>query len=140
MDSCHYGQSNRTLSFLALSGPVLRSAVLEDCVLCQEAISSSEVAAKAREGHFEGQITHKQPPESLNDGLIFLEAGQTDDRSCGVNCAAGSPQILQIGCLMRPATLALPAKLLSPSFAGSTTVGAVGRFVCLSQDSECLCL
>lgn len=33
----------------------MRSAVLEDCVLCQETISSSEVAAKAREGQFEGQ-------------------------------------------------------------------------------------
>lgn len=37
------------------AGPVLRSAVLEDCTLCQETISSSEVAAKACEGQFEGQ-------------------------------------------------------------------------------------
>lgn len=37
------------------AGPVLRSAVLEDCALCQETISSSELAAKAREGQFEGQ-------------------------------------------------------------------------------------
>lgn len=36
-------------------GPVLRSAVLEDCALCQETISSSELAAKARDGQFEGQ-------------------------------------------------------------------------------------
>lgn len=69
MDSCHYSQSHRTrnlslLSLCRLTGPVLRSAVLEDCVLCQEAISSSEVAAKAREGQFEGQIAHKQPPQS----------------------------------------------------------------------------
>lgn len=69
MASCHLSQSHRTLFFLVFffscgcsTGPVLRSAVLEDCVLCQEAISSSEVAAKAREGQFEGQITHKHPP------------------------------------------------------------------------------
>lgn len=37
------------------AGPVLRSAVLEDCALCQETVSSSEVAAKACEGQFEGQ-------------------------------------------------------------------------------------
>lgn len=60
-------KSHRTLFSLFFffgcsTGPVLRSAVLEDCVLCQEAISSSEVAAKAREGQFEGQITHKHPP------------------------------------------------------------------------------
>ncbi|CAG10559.1 unnamed protein product, partial [Tetraodon nigroviridis] len=36
-------------------------AVLEDCVLCQEAISSSEVAAKAREGQFE------DPPDWVPD-------------------------------------------------------------------------
>ncbi|XP_011615717.2 lateral signaling target protein 2 homolog isoform X2 [Takifugu rubripes] len=42
-------------------GPVLRSAVLEDCLLCQEAISSSEVAAKAREGQFE------DPPDWVPD-------------------------------------------------------------------------
>lgn len=38
----------------------MRSAVLEDCALCQETISSSELAAKAREGQFEGQQIHKQ--------------------------------------------------------------------------------
>nr|XP_046268068.1 lateral signaling target protein 2 homolog isoform X2 [Scatophagus argus] len=42
-------------------GPVLRSAVLEDCALCQETISSSEVAAKAREGQFE------DPPDWVPD-------------------------------------------------------------------------
>nr|XP_033806537.1 lateral signaling target protein 2 homolog isoform X2 [Geotrypetes seraphini] len=31
----------------------LRSAVLEDCALCQETISSSELVAKARDGEFE---------------------------------------------------------------------------------------
>lgn len=36
------------------SGPCLGSAVLEDCALCQETIPSSELAAKAREGQFEG--------------------------------------------------------------------------------------
>lgn len=42
------------------AGPVLRSAALEDCALCQETISSSELAAKAREGQFEGQHIHRQ--------------------------------------------------------------------------------
>ncbi|KAM6912865.1 lateral signaling target protein 2 homolog isoform 2-T2 [Xenentodon cancila] len=42
-------------------GPVLRSAVLEDCALCQETVSSSELAAKAREGRFE------DPPEWVPD-------------------------------------------------------------------------
>ncbi|XP_068195003.1 lateral signaling target protein 2 homolog isoform X2 [Antennarius striatus] len=41
--------------------PVLRSAVLEDCALCQETISSSEMAAKAREGQFE------DPPDWVPD-------------------------------------------------------------------------
>ncbi|XP_061651417.1 lateral signaling target protein 2 homolog isoform X6 [Phyllopteryx taeniolatus] len=45
------------------AGPVLRSAVLEDCALCQETISSSELAAKAREGHFE------DPPDWVPDEL-----------------------------------------------------------------------
>ncbi|XP_029448101.1 lateral signaling target protein 2 homolog isoform X2 [Rhinatrema bivittatum] len=39
----------------------LRSAVLEDCALCQETISSSELAAKARDGEFE------DPPEWVPD-------------------------------------------------------------------------
>ncbi|MEQ2182677.1 hypothetical protein GOODEAATRI_024693, partial [Goodea atripinnis] len=34
-------------------------SVLEDCALCQETISSSELAAKAREGQFEGQQIHR---------------------------------------------------------------------------------
>ncbi|XP_059209414.1 lateral signaling target protein 2 homolog isoform X2 [Centropristis striata] len=42
-------------------GPVLRSAVLEDCALCQETITSSELAAKAREGQFE------DPPDWVPD-------------------------------------------------------------------------
>ncbi|XP_034051075.1 lateral signaling target protein 2 homolog isoform X2 [Thalassophryne amazonica] len=42
-------------------GPVLRSAMLENCALCQEAIPSSELAAKAREGQFE------DPPEWVPD-------------------------------------------------------------------------
>uniref|UniRef100_A0A3P8UI26 Lateral signaling target protein 2 homolog n=1 Tax=Cynoglossus semilaevis TaxID=244447 RepID=A0A3P8UI26_CYNSE len=41
--------------------PVLRSAVLEDCALCQESISSSELAAKARDGQFE------DPPDWVPD-------------------------------------------------------------------------
>uniref|UniRef100_A0A1A7WYP1 Lateral signaling target protein 2 homolog n=1 Tax=Iconisemion striatum TaxID=60296 RepID=A0A1A7WYP1_9TELE len=43
------------------AGPVLRSAVLEDCALCQETISTSELAAKAREGQFE------DPPDWVPD-------------------------------------------------------------------------
>ncbi|KAM9708895.1 lateral signaling target protein 2 homolog isoform 1-T1 [Menidia menidia] len=43
------------------AGPALRSAVLEDCALCQETISSSELAAKAREGQFE------DPPDWVPD-------------------------------------------------------------------------
>ncbi|KAL3049191.1 hypothetical protein OYC64_008630 [Pagothenia borchgrevinki] len=43
------------------AGPVLRNAVLEDCALCQETISSSELAAKAREGQFE------DPPDWVPD-------------------------------------------------------------------------
>ncbi|XP_065144652.1 lateral signaling target protein 2 homolog isoform X1 [Paramisgurnus dabryanus] len=42
-------------------GPCLGNAVLEDCALCQETISSSELAAKAREGQFE------DPPEWVPD-------------------------------------------------------------------------
>jgi len=54
--------SKQWFKFLLLwfpAGPVLRSAVLEDCALCQETISSSELAAKAREGQFEGQQIYK---------------------------------------------------------------------------------
>ncbi|KAM9355061.1 lateral signaling target protein 2 homolog isoform 3-T3 [Pholidichthys leucotaenia] len=43
------------------AGPVLHSAVLDDCALCQETISSSELAAKAREGQFE------DPPDWVPD-------------------------------------------------------------------------
>ncbi|KAL0969056.1 hypothetical protein UPYG_G00222130 [Umbra pygmaea] len=43
------------------AGPGLRSAVLDDCALCQETISSSELADKAREGHFE------DPPDWVPD-------------------------------------------------------------------------
>ncbi|KAI1883841.1 hypothetical protein AGOR_G00236150 [Albula goreensis] len=34
-------------------GPGLCSPMLEDCALCQETVTSSELAAKAREGHFD---------------------------------------------------------------------------------------
>ncbi|KAM3595393.1 uncharacterized protein V6R79_022730 [Siganus canaliculatus] len=53
---CDQGDSDKQKK-----GPVLRSAVLEDCALCQETISSSEVAAKAREGQFE------DPPDWVPD-------------------------------------------------------------------------
>uniref|UniRef100_A0A3P8XYU7 Lateral signaling target protein 2 homolog n=1 Tax=Esox lucius TaxID=8010 RepID=A0A3P8XYU7_ESOLU len=43
------------------AGPGLRSAVLEDCALCQETLSSSELAAKAQEGQFE------DPPDWVPD-------------------------------------------------------------------------
>uniref|UniRef100_A0A2K6FHS2 Lateral signaling target protein 2 homolog n=1 Tax=Propithecus coquereli TaxID=379532 RepID=A0A2K6FHS2_PROCO len=39
----------------------LRSAALEDCALCQETLSSSELAAKTRDGDFE------DPPEWVPD-------------------------------------------------------------------------
>ncbi|CAL8272847.1 unnamed protein product [Merluccius merluccius] len=41
--------------------PGLRSAALEDCALCQETITSSELAAKARDGQFE------DPPDWVPD-------------------------------------------------------------------------
>ncbi|NXY70190.1 LST2 protein, partial [Glareola pratincola] len=41
--------------------PGLRNASLEDCALCQESISSSELAAKARDGDFE------DPPDWVPD-------------------------------------------------------------------------
>ncbi|KAA0711456.1 Lateral signaling target protein 2 -like protein [Triplophysa tibetana] len=46
-------------------GPCLGNAVLEDCALCQETISSSELAAKAREGQFEDP-TEWVPDEACN--------------------------------------------------------------------------
>uniref|UniRef100_A0A9J8CT24 Lateral signaling target protein 2 homolog n=1 Tax=Cyprinus carpio carpio TaxID=630221 RepID=A0A9J8CT24_CYPCA len=45
--------------------PCLGSAVLEDCALCQETISSSELAAKAREGQFE-DLPEWVPDEACN--------------------------------------------------------------------------
>ncbi|KAG9338550.1 hypothetical protein JZ751_025608 [Albula glossodonta] len=36
-------------------GPGLCSPMLEDCALCQETVTSSELAAKAREGHFDAE-------------------------------------------------------------------------------------
>ncbi|KAM4808165.1 lateral signaling target protein 2 homolog isoform 2-T2 [Rhinophrynus dorsalis] len=44
----------------------LRNAALEDCALCQETISSSELAAKAREGEFE------DPPDWVPDEVCSL--------------------------------------------------------------------
>ncbi|XP_066429132.1 lateral signaling target protein 2 homolog isoform X1 [Eleutherodactylus coqui] len=44
----------------------LRSAALEDCALCQETISSSELAAKARDGEFE------DPPDWVPDEVCSL--------------------------------------------------------------------
>uniref|UniRef100_A0A674NM01 Lateral signaling target protein 2 homolog n=1 Tax=Takifugu rubripes TaxID=31033 RepID=A0A674NM01_TAKRU len=46
---------------IATAAVTVTLAVLEDCLLCQEAISSSEVAAKAREGQFE------DPPDWVPD-------------------------------------------------------------------------
>ncbi|RXN00621.1 Lateral signaling target protein 2-like [Acipenser ruthenus] len=43
------------------AGQGLRSVALEDCALCQECISSSEIAAKARDGEFE------DPPDWVPD-------------------------------------------------------------------------
>ncbi|KAI4873329.1 hypothetical protein NFI96_029087 [Prochilodus magdalenae] len=47
--------------FVCISGPSLGSGGLEDCALCQETISSTELAAKARDGQFE------DPPEWVPD-------------------------------------------------------------------------
>ncbi|KAM8939559.1 lateral signaling target protein 2 homolog [Pelodytes ibericus] len=44
----------------------LRTAALEDCALCQETISSSELAAKARDGEFE------DPPDWVPDEACSL--------------------------------------------------------------------
>ncbi|XP_075050323.1 lateral signaling target protein 2 homolog isoform X2 [Mixophyes fleayi] len=44
----------------------LRSVALEDCALCQETISSSELAAKARDGEFE------DPPDWVPDEACSL--------------------------------------------------------------------
>ncbi|XP_018083568.1 lateral signaling target protein 2 homolog isoform X2 [Xenopus laevis] len=44
----------------------LRSAALEDCALCQETITSSELAAKARDGEFE------DPPDWVPDEVCSL--------------------------------------------------------------------
>ncbi|XP_077334037.1 lateral signaling target protein 2 homolog isoform X3 [Lithobates pipiens] len=44
----------------------LRSSALEDCALCQETISSSELAAKARDGEFE------DPPDWVPDEACSL--------------------------------------------------------------------
>ncbi|XP_068132061.1 lateral signaling target protein 2 homolog isoform X2 [Hyperolius riggenbachi] len=46
--------------------PGLRSSALEDCALCQETISSSELAAKARDGEFE------DPPDWVPDEACSL--------------------------------------------------------------------
>ncbi|XP_061698966.1 lateral signaling target protein 2 homolog isoform X1 [Syngnathoides biaculeatus] len=68
-------------------GPVLRSAVLEDCALCQETISSSEIAAKAREGQFED--LPDWVPDELCNSCIACKAPFTvirrkhHCRSCG---------------------------------------------------------
>lgn len=43
------------LTDLFIAGPRVGSAGLEDCALCQETMTSSELAAKARDGQFEGQ-------------------------------------------------------------------------------------
>lgn len=43
------------LTDLFIAGPKVGSAGLEDCALCQETMTSSELAAKARDGQFEGQ-------------------------------------------------------------------------------------
>uniref|UniRef100_A0A1A8VBU4 Lateral signaling target protein 2 homolog n=1 Tax=Nothobranchius furzeri TaxID=105023 RepID=A0A1A8VBU4_NOTFU len=54
---CDQGENDKQKK----AGPALPSAVLEDCALCQETISSSELAAKAREGQFE------DPPDWVPD-------------------------------------------------------------------------
>ncbi|XP_067099837.1 LOW QUALITY PROTEIN: lateral signaling target protein 2 homolog [Osmerus mordax] len=53
---CEQGESD-----MQKRAPGLCSAGLEDCALCQETVSSSELAAKAREGQFE------DPPDWVPD-------------------------------------------------------------------------
>lgn len=51
----------RAWQFVPVASPsllvtkTLRSAALEGCALCQETLSSSELAAKTRDGDFEGE-------------------------------------------------------------------------------------
>ncbi|KPP63266.1 hypothetical protein Z043_118491, partial [Scleropages formosus] len=60
---CHY--------FAAYIAPGLRRAVLDDCTLCQETVSSSELAAKARDGQFEGESTDRlSAPQSGCDSRL----------------------------------------------------------------------
>ncbi|KAG2466271.1 LST2 protein, partial [Polypterus senegalus] len=49
-------------------GQGLRNPVLEDCALCQESISSSEIAAKARDGDFEASLS----PNFLHSELTVV--------------------------------------------------------------------
>lgn len=69
---------NRLLLLWCPAGPVLRSAVLEDCALCQETVSSSEVAAKACEGQFEGQ-ENPLGVHSKHQFIFFSQRGQSTD-------------------------------------------------------------
>lgn len=59
-------------SFSLTVTQTLRSAALEDCALCQETVSSSELAAKTRDGDFEGMW------DSLVCGPDMLSAEQKD--------------------------------------------------------------
>ncbi|XP_010830923.1 PREDICTED: lateral signaling target protein 2 homolog, partial [Bison bison bison] len=53
----------------------LRSAALEDCALCQETLSSSELAAKTRDGDLEG-------PEGLVQRPTEVSCSQRGDLGC----------------------------------------------------------
>lgn len=48
------GRAWTPVSLCLLVTQTLRSAALEDCALCQETLSSSELAAKTRDGDLEG--------------------------------------------------------------------------------------
>lgn len=124
--------SSHPFFLLTPADSALRSAVLEDCALCQETISSTELAAKAREGQFEGQRVQKQTHIKHTCQLAPFSLLSASGDSSAV-CVLfffflGSVQTLQTGSLMMHATPALPARLPSLSSAGSITVGAVERY------------
>lgn len=45
---------------------------MEDCALCQESISSSELAAKARDGDFEGTLFYSEKWNEASDVCVYI--------------------------------------------------------------------
>ncbi|XP_064198032.1 lateral signaling target protein 2 homolog isoform X2 [Anguilla rostrata] len=104
-------------------GPGLCCAVLEDCALCQETVTSSELAAKAREGQFEVTSSMKTS-EPVPLAAIQAQA-ITPPPPCFTD------KISQTGSLMKPVVFVLAARPPSLLFVGNTTAGAVARFSAL---------